>query len=190
MHPIWKGCTGLCLIWLVRPSCTCPVGVEGKGWSSSTLDLFTPFWPIICVCPESRVIVFIDREGVRCRCRSKFARTMSHCCCLCVGSLEQLYSLVKQGAWTAAGESLFQLAAYNCSAEVSENGASCFFKACYNLVMWLKNSYDDLERQRAYLREQLVKPGVFLVSSAQGWQVSCPGDSPSGMVESALSTCQ
>ena len=34
-------------------------------------------------------------------------------------------------------------------------------KACYNLVMRLKNSYDDLERQRASLQEQLAKPGVF-----------------------------
>ena len=99
----------------------------------------------------------------RCRCRSEFAGTTSRCCRLCVGSLEQPYCLVKQGARTAAGEALFQFAAYNCTAEVSDNGAPCLCKACYNLVMRLKNSYDDLERRRASLREQLAKPGVFFV---------------------------
>ena len=96
-------------------------------------------------------------------CRSEFARNISICCRLCVvyGFLEQPYCVVKQESRTAAGKALFQLAEYSCSAEVSENGAPCLCKACYNLVMRLKNSYDDLERQRASLQEQLVKPGVF-----------------------------
>ena len=93
--------------------------------------------------------------------------TMNRCCRLCVGSLEQPYCLVKQGARKAADEALFQLAAYNCSAEVSDNGAPCLCKACYNLVMRIKNSYGDLERQRASLREQLAKPDVFFWFEAQ-----------------------
>lgn len=83
------------------------------------------------------------------------------CCRLCAGSMEQPYHLVKQGARTTAGEALLQLAAFNCSAEVSENGAPCLCKACYNLVVRLKNNYDDVERRRASLREQLTKSGTF-----------------------------
>ena len=77
------------------------------------------------------------------------------CCCLCVGSLEQPYCLVKRGMLTAAGEALSQLVAFNCSAEFSDNGAPCLCKACYNAEMQMKSSYDDLER-RASLREKLA----------------------------------
>ena len=72
------------------------------------------------------------------------ARAMSseadRCYCLCVGSVEQPYYLVKRGTLTAAGEALSQLVAFNCSAEVRDNGASCLCKACYNAVMRLKST--------------------------------------------------
>ena len=62
------------------------------------------------------------------------------CCCLCVGSVEQLYYLVKRGMLTAAGEALSQLVAFNCSTEVRDNGVLCLCKACYNVVMRLKST--------------------------------------------------
>ena len=84
------------------------------------------------------------------------------CCCLCVGSLEQSHCLLKQGTLTAAGEALAQLAAFNCSAEFSDNGAPCLCKACYNAVMRLKSSYDDVEGRRASLHEKLAKGSAIL----------------------------
>ena len=60
---------------------------------------------------------------------------MSGRCHLCVGSLEQPFYLVQQDALTTAGETLLQLAAFDCNARVSENGTLCLCKACYNQVM-------------------------------------------------------
>ena len=62
------------------------------------------------------------------------------CCCLSVGSVEQLYYLVKRGTLTAAGEALSQLVAFNCSAEGRDNEASCLCKDCFNAVMRLKST--------------------------------------------------
>ena len=84
-------------------------------------------------------------------------------CCSSLGANQ--YLLVKHGALSIAGEALLRLAELNCRAELRDGEAPRLCRSCYDTVVRMKKTYNDLEGKKAALQEKLSTARTFFLGS-------------------------
>ena len=107
-------------------------------------------------------VIFIECErGVKYG--AKMANRYCRVCCSSLGANQ--YLLVKHGALSIAGEALLRIAGLNCRAELRDGEAPRLCKSCYDTVVRMKKTYDDLEGKKAALQEKLSTARTFFLGS-------------------------
>ena len=107
-------------------------------------------------------VIFIECErGVKYG--AKMANRFCRVCCSSLGANQ--YLLVKYGALSIAGEALLRLTELSCRVELRDGEAPRLCKSCYDTVVRMKKTYDDLEGKKAALQEKLSTARTFFLGS-------------------------